>query len=145
MKYIRFIPLTLVICLIIALTFQSSNGSAELSEGFRMFFMQLLGIDVSAGNVPRWAVDGHWFRTLMHIPEYFLLGTAVAIAFDNKKLCMGICAAIGLLDELIKIWLPGREFDPVDLCFDIIGAAAGIAFIGIIIMIIHRSRRTVKH
>ena len=144
MKPIRFIPLLTVICLIYVLTFQPSTGSVELSEGFRQFFMQLFKID-SAGNVPRWAVDGHWFRTLMHIPEYLLLGTAVAIAFDNKKLCMGICAAIGLLDELIKIWLPGREFDPVDLGFDIIGAAAGIAFVGIIVLIIHRSRRTVKH
>lgn len=144
MKYIRFIPLTLVICMIIVLTFQPSTGSVELSEGFRQFFMQLFKIDAAAGDVPRWALDGHWFRTLMHIPEYFLLGTAVAIAFDNKKLCMGICAAIGLLDELIKIWLPGREFDPVDLGFDILGAAAGIAFVFVIALLINRYRRAVK-
>ena len=140
MKPIRFIPLIIVICMIIALTFQPTTGSAELSESFRSFFMQLFGIDAAAGSVPRWALDGHWFRTLAHIPEYFLLDVAVAIAFANKKMCLVICAAVGLLDELVKVWLPGREFDPIDLSFDIIGAAIGIALVSLAALLLHRCR-----
>lgn len=115
-----------------------------LSESFQQFFMQLFRVDVSSMDVPRWAMDGHWFRTLAHIPEYFLLGTSVAIAFSNKKLCLVICVLVGLLDELVKIWLPGREFDPIDLCFDIIGAATGIAFVAIIVLVIRHYRRADK-
>lgn len=61
------------------------------------------------------------------IPEYLLLGGSAYIVFD-KWLKAGIfCVTISFIDEVVKGLLPGREFDFIDMRFDLIGYAIGIA------------------
>ena len=61
------------------------------------------------------------------IPEYLLLGGSAYIVFD-KWLKAGIfCVTISFIDEVVKGLLPGREFDFIDMRFDLIGSAIGIA------------------
>lgn len=65
-------------------------------------------------------------RKLGHIPEYLLLGGSAYFVF-NKWLKAGIfCATISFIDEVVKGLLPGREFDFIDMRFDLIGYAIGI-------------------
>ena len=61
------------------------------------------------------------------IPEYLLLGGSAYFVFD-KWLKAGIfCVTISFIDEVVKGLLPGREFDFIDMRFDLIGYAIGIA------------------
>lgn len=61
------------------------------------------------------------------IPEYLLLGGSAYIVFD-KWLKAGIfCVTISFIDEVVKGLLPGRELDFIDMRFDLIGYAIGIA------------------
>lgn len=61
------------------------------------------------------------------IPEYLLLGGSAYIVFD-KWLKAGIfCVTISFIDEVVKGLLLGREFDFIDMRFDLIGYAIGIA------------------
>ena len=61
------------------------------------------------------------------IPEYLLLGGSAYIVFD-KWLKAGIfCVTISFIDEVVKGLLPGREFDFIDMRFDLIEYAIGIA------------------
>lgn len=40
---------------------------------------------------------------------------------------------VSFIDEIIKEILPGREFDFIDMRFDLIGCAIGIAMMGLIL------------
>ena len=43
--------------------------------------------------------------------------------------CIIVCGAIALLDESIKVLLPTREFDVVDLIKDWVGVAVAVGLI----------------
>lgn len=68
-------------------------------------------------------------RSNIHILEYFLVGLAVCWFF--KKSWIGLIAGcgIGLLDECIKMLLPGREFSSEDLIRDFIGVGIAVLIV----------------
>jgi VanZ family protein len=87
----------------------------------------------------RWTVDMHWFRTLLHLPLYFFLGGVVYYAFSRFWMSVGICAIVAIADEMLKIFLPTREFGAVDLIFDTVGFLLGIAIVFFIKMLFKNS------
>ncbi len=117
----RIIPIFIVFFIIMFLTTQSREDTLRLSGAMREFFKTLMHDTTS-----RWTYDMHWFRTLMHLPLYFLLGCVTNCSIRNIPKSAGICLLIALADETLKIFLPTREFGTVDVCFDIIGFMIGI-------------------
>ena len=49
-----------------------------------------------------------------------------------------LCVAVSLLDQIVKWILPGREFDFVDMRFDLIGYVIGILVMAIVLRIRNR-------
>ncbi len=114
----------IVFALIAFLTLQSPDDTLSLSGG-----MQRLGKALFPNATGRWAIDMHWFRTIMHLPLYFVLGCAVEYAVLRFWKAIGICFVIALADETLKIYLPTREFQAIDLVFDAIGILIGIGVV----------------
>ena len=88
----------------------------------------------------RWTMDMHWFRTLLHLPLYFLLGCVAGYSVRIFWKAVGICGAAALADETLKIFLPTREFQAIDLGFDAIGFLIGIG----IVFLLRRLRQSHK-
>ena len=73
-------------------------------------------------------------RTFIHVFLYMPLGAALHYAFRHYGQSLGKTAfaaqitasAFGLLDEAVKMFLPGREFDVIDWVCDVVGIGAGI-------------------
>lgn len=125
-KYIRFIPVLLVVIAILALTVQNKAGTTALSDTTRVYFEELctrLGIDS----------DSEWWNTKTsirwfgHALEYFALGLVSGFAFVKKRYALILCVFISIIDQITKIYVPVRHFDPEDIPFDIIGFCSGIA------------------
>lgn len=128
---------------ILFLTTQNINDSARISEGVRKLLIDLyerLGLHSSNA----WWNDHLSVRRLGHILEYGLLGIASGIAFiDSRKRgvlnAIGLCLVISVLDQVIKIFVPVRHFDIVDIGFDLIGAVIGIGITMGIIRLVKRA------
>ena len=110
--------LILAILMVLFFTLQDAEGTTALSESVR-HWLEELGIKM----------ESHELRSNIHILEYFILGLAV-LGFGTSRnwkilACVIICCMIGLIDEGIKVFLPTREFDMVDLIKDWVGV--GIA------------------
>lgn len=124
-KYIRYIPLIFSLLLIFGLTFQNGAESKQLTESTQA----VIGNVVSSSSKANWWNDYILMRKLGHIPEYLLLGGSAYFVF-GKWLKAGIfCVTISFIDEVVKGLLPGREFDFIDMRFDLIGYAIGIALV----------------
>ena len=121
----KSIPVVIAVLLILILTLLSPTDSMKLSEIFRQLGIELLH---PAPDV-RWATDSHWFRSLLHVPLYLILGVAVALWQKRFWPSAAICAGIGLLDETLKIFLPVRHFEAGDLLFDAVGFVVGILLV----------------
>lgn len=84
--------------------------------------------------------DFHSFRSNAHLVVYFILGVALSL-YGNEAgwkwwvIILAGCG-FGLMDEAIKILLPTREFDVVDLVKDCIGVAIAVG----IVMLIRKER-----
>lgn len=106
------------------LTFQSPEETVSLSEGLR-HWLERFG----------YRSDYHQFRSNAHLVMFFLIGILLGLFGQQIKWSWKQIILIGLLlgciDEGIKIYLPTREFDPMDLLKDWIGVV--IAFIALII------------
>ena len=106
--------------MVLFFTLQDAEGTMQLSESVRTWLADH-GI----------FMESHELRSNIHIPEYFLLGLSV-VAFGYCRdwkvaVCVLICCLFGLFDEGIKILLPSREFDAIDLVKDWIGAGFAAA------------------
>ena len=68
-------------------------------------------------------VESHALRSNIHILEYFIVGLAVLAFGKNQGWTIGRCLLvaflIGIVDEDVKIWIPSREFDVIDLVKEI--------------------------
>ena len=145
-RFLRYIPIALVVGGILFLTTQNINDSARISEGFRKLlidFYERLGLDSSNA----WWNDHLSVRRLGHILEYGLLGMASGIAFiDSQKRgvlkAIGLCLVISVLDQVIKIFVPVRHFDIVDIGFDLIGALTGVLVVTAAEIFIRKSKRS---
>ena len=123
---ILLIAATLTIFL---LTFQDAAGTVKLSEGLRLW-LERFGVKS----------DFHSIRSNAHLVLYFLFGIVLCLYGREcgwswwVVLAVGCC--VGLIDEGIKVLLPTREFDFVDLVKHWVGVAVA--------MIALKNRRTVE-
>ncbi len=93
-----------------------------------------------------WIYNIAKFRKLAHIPEYFALGSTMMLAIlvdaERKKYAFFMsaisCSLISILDQTIKFFLSGREFDLTDIGFDFIGYLCGTFLIGMIYFLLQR-------
>lgn len=123
-KIKRYIPMLGFIVIILFLTFQSQENTTYFSD-----LVQNICRNVLSDTSSRWATDRHWFRTLFHLPLYFILGVLACKSVQNIYVAIGICGFIGITDETIKIFLPTREFGGIDLIFDALGFMSGIGVV----------------
>lgn len=119
------ILLILAVAMVLFFTFQDAEGTTSLSETVRHW---LEGYGIKA--------ESHALRSNIHILEYFIVGLAV-LAFGASRgwtvvISVIVCAGIALLDESIKVLLPTREFDVIDLIKDWVGVAVALLVIQII-------------
>lgn len=104
------------------LTFQNQGNTEALSNGIKDW-LNSIGISIS----------GKRLRSDAHIIEYCMLGIALSEygLICNKKfewiITVGFC--LGLLDELLRIVIPTREFELIDLIKDWIGIVLGIIIV----------------
>ena len=106
----------MAIVMVLFFTLQPSDDSLKMSESVRIWL-----------NDHCVYINPLFIRTDAHIVEYFIPGLALAL-FVNSRNWHGLIAlvvgcVIGILDEVIKIMLPGREFGMGDLVRDFIGVA----------------------
>lgn len=84
--------------------------------------------------------EGKSFRRFAHIIEFGAVGLFAALSallllgdrFSLHQLaagCLGFCMFNSLLDQLHKLFVPGREFDVIDLGLDAIGYTLAISLI----------------
>ena len=121
----KFIPLVIMIAVIILLTFQDAQGTLCLSEGFRNWIIGLCE-NFDLYNARGWVDSAIRIRRLGHVLEYLAFGVAAAICIGKKRYTLLLCVCFSFADQIIKIYVPGRHFDPYDLPFDAVGYAAGI-------------------
>ena len=142
LSFFTVIPWVMVaasLLLIFGLTLQDKKGTTKLSEGTRE---TMVTVAVNSGASAE-AVDSAWWndskniRRLAHVPEFLLLGISITLALRHMTYFIvrgfGCCAAVSLLDETLKGILPNREFDFIDMGFDLIGYAFGIV-IGVMLL-----------
>jgi VanZ family protein len=138
-KIIWLVLIILNVCIIFALTFQNPISTTTLSESVRLKVIDIakcLGI----GDVENsWWSNGHNFRRLAHIPEYFILGISVyglCINLVSQRhlwiKALLVCLIISFADEVIKGFLPTREFDFVDMMFDFAGYFSAMFIVGVV-------------
>ena len=104
------------------LTFQSAEGTVNLSEGLRLWLEQF-GL----------FTDFHSFRSNAHLVMFFVLGVILSL-FGRECGCrwwviLLAGTGIGLIDESIKVLLPTREFDFFDLIKDWVGVTVAMIVI----------------
>lgn len=116
---------------ILLLTLQDAAGTVKLSEGLRLW-LERFGLKS----------DFHSIRSNAHLVLYFLFGIVLCLYGREcgwrwwVVLAVGCC--VGLIDEGIKVLLPTREFDVVDLVKDWVGVVAAM----IVIWLIKRRKST---
>lgn len=122
-----------VCCVIFYLTLQNNEDTMIVARTAQKIITD--SVNIPTKNPDRsWIYNIAKMRKLAHIPEYALLGATVAISWRmytlsrKKVFCRSICMclAISLLDQTMKQFLAGREFDVTDIPFDIIGSVLGI-------------------
>lgn len=135
LNFQRVASLALVIAAagaIFALTVQSPQGTMDLSVGFSTAVARLLG----AGGVP----DQFLVRKFGHTIEFFGLGCAISLFTlawtsdamrwqDRMAIATAICVGNSLFDQTHKLFVAGREFDVLDLPFDIAGYVLAVALV----------------
>lgn len=116
--------LILALVMVLFFTFQKPEQSRDLSETVRIW-LEKIGIQVEYKSL----------RSNIHILEYFIVGLAVCGFCRSRgwKVWVGavISCGIGVIDEGIKVLLPGREFEIIDMFKNCIGVliAVSVAFI----------------
>lgn len=110
----------IVIAIIFYLIFQSPSQTMGLSEGVR-------GWLASHGIV----LDSSTVRSNAHLPEYILLGISLCLFVGWKKALL-FGPLVGIIDEVIRIPLPIRHFDIIDLLKDFAGVILGVLLVVIL-------------
>lgn len=104
---------------ILLLTLQDAAGTVKLSESLRLW-LERFGLKS----------DFHSFRSNAHLVLYFLFGIVLCLYCRECGwswwVIILIGYGIGLFDESIKVLLPTREFDFVDLVKDWVGIVFAI-------------------
>ena len=85
-----------------------------------------------------------------HLIEYGVLSVfifeAISERNDRGRIIVSAVAAIalssliGILDELIQIWVPHRYFDPIDILFNFLASLMSVSVVGVIRMISRKQK-----
>ena len=110
--------LIFALLMVLFFTFQNPEKSRILSETVRGW-LGSIGIDVEYKAL----------RSNIHILEYFIVGLAVCWFFKANWIGLLVGCGIGLLDERMKMLLPGREFSSEDLIRDFIGVGISVLIV----------------
>ena len=110
--------LILALLMVLFFTFQHPEQSRILSETVRDWLGNI-GIEVEYKAL----------RSNVHILEYFIVGLAVCWFFNKSWIGLVAGCVIGLLDECVKMLLPGREFSSGDLIKDFIGVGIAVLIV----------------
>ena len=107
------------------LTFQSVEGTVNLSEGLRLWLEQF-----------GFHSDFHSFRSNAHLVMYFVLGVVLTLYGRESGwkwwMIILLGCGIGVIDEGIKVLLPTREFDVTDLMRDFVGVAVAMGIVAMV-------------
>lgn len=133
------IIMLLSVGLIVFLSAMNTEATTRLSMGTleRLGYLSvLLGIDPTGA----WWYDPRMIRRLAHIPEYFILGVATFAVWKSliKSISWSMpmtfitCVGISYADQCFKARIPGREYDPLDFPFDLIGYVFGLLIAALI-------------
>ncbi len=121
-KKVYGILLLAAVVVILLLTLQDSAGTVKLSEGLRLW-LERFGVNTTF----------HSIRSNAHLVMFFVSGVILCL-FGRECgwswwviILIGCC--VGLIDEGIKVLLPTREFDVVDLVKDWVGVAVAMLVI----------------
>lgn len=120
MKKVSIVLLALVVFGVLISTFQGPTQTTYLSETVRGWV--------------GYKGDSVHFRSDVNYVEYFIVGLVMAVFGLSMRWKFWILGVIGcgfgLLDEVIKIALPTREFSSVDLIKDFAGIwmAVGLVY-----------------
>ena len=110
---------------ILLLTLQDAAGTVKLSEGLRLW-LERFGLKS----------DFHSIRSNAHLVLYFLFGIVLCLYGRecgwNWWVILAAGCCVGLIDEGIKVLLPTREFDAIDLVKDWVGVAVAVLVIRLI-------------
>jgi VanZ family protein len=78
------------------------------------------------------------FDKFQHFLAYFVLGAAIALWFPREKwrhglrlpaLIAALGSVYGIIDEVHQYFIPGRDCNLTDWCFDALGALSAAALI----------------
>lgn len=123
-KRVYGILLLAAVVIILLLTLQSPEGTVKLSEGLRLW-LERFGLKS----------DFHSIRSNAHLVLYFLFGIVLCLYGRECGwrwwVIILIGCGVGLIDEGIKVLLPTREFDVVDLVKDWVGIAVAVGVMAI--------------
>lgn len=107
---------------ILYLTFQDGAHTTALSSSVRLWLREH-GIKARDKQL----------RSDAHYIEYFVLGMALALFGKASGVRMRwivlVGCGLGLLDECVKILLPIREFELIDLLKDCVGIIVAVAIV----------------
>lgn len=118
---------------VFALTEQTAQETTSLSDAVVRFLHDVL-LPFSAGWDYATSMRVSWLvRKLAHTAEFFVVGlfaaaTGITWAGDGlaHRFALRFSIIASLCDQLHKLFVPGREFDVLDLAFDALGYFAAI-------------------
>lgn len=138
----RIVPLLCLaasVAAVFALTEQTAQETTSLSDAVVRFLHNML-LPFSAGWDHTVYMRVSWLvRKLAHTAEFFVVGlfaAAAGIAWTGDghadrahRFALRFSVIASLCDQLHKLFVPGREFDVLDLVFDALGYLAAIRMI----------------
>lgn len=136
-KHIRWIPVLLSLFLIFGLTLQNGVDSKQLTENTQIALSQVVNNTITK--------DYRMMRKYGHFLEYVPLGLSTCFAYRGKRCGVKaflFCASISLIDQILKGFLPGREFDISDMPFDYTGFIVGISVMLVLLKICNAKRQS---
>ncbi|MCQ2515165.1 MAG: VanZ family protein, partial [Ruminococcus sp.] len=109
----------------------------KLTFEFKKFLLKFFGLSWCEGKSHWWFEVSH-LRKIAHSIEYCVLGifSACVLQKRSRLLPIMVCTIISLSDQFLKLLLPTREFDAVDLVFDCFGYMLGILAVYLITLLI---------
>ena len=155
-KYCALLMFLCSLCAIFFLTFQSSEDSLKITEIVQDTVYHIDDSKLSGEQVPNQFNSSEtrsaylmeiWkeMRRYAHILEYFSLGVSAAWMFLEFSQhfyikAVAISMLVSFIDQVIKFFLPTREFEFGDLFFDFIGYSLGAGMVYLIYKVAKKPR-----
>ena len=134
-----------VAVLIFYFSSQIAAESNELSKGFLRKLLTLL-LGRSPDTLPR--RYNHYIRKAAHFLIYALLGFCLTGVFLHQKrlpaipTAIAVAALYAMTDEFHQSFVPGRGPQITDVLLDTSGAALGASIMGLLLLLLRKTRKT---